>query len=268
MEIVRPFAPRPEISHVIFDMDGTLSWLRHGWPDMMFDLFFPLLPKREGETRETIHRFLLSEILSLNGKPTMYQMLRFAEHVRERGGTAPDPDDLLNRFQQRLDDAIAERSHRIEKGLNRPDAYVVHGARAFLELLQRRGLTLIILSGTIEHRVKHEAGLLGYDHFFGKHIYGGKADHTKFSKADVIARILEEEKIQGSHLLSFGDGPVEIACTKQVGGLAIAVATDENVNGSGIAEPFKRTELIKGGADAVIPDYRNPEVIVKTIFGS
>ena len=26
------FLPRPHASHAVFDFDGTLSWLRHGWP--------------------------------------------------------------------------------------------------------------------------------------------------------------------------------------------------------------------------------------------
>ena len=268
IEVVRPFEPRPQITHVIFDMDGTLSWLRHGWPEMMYQLFRSLLPARAGETEQQIHDLLLSEILSLNGKPTIYQMLRFAEHVRERGGTAPDPETLLYQFQGTLDKAIEERTQRLQRGETKPDEFVIFGARTLLDKLQQRGLTLIILSGTIEPRVKHEANLLGYAHYFRHHIYGGTPDHTKFSKADVVARILREEKIDGEHILSFGDGAVEIHCTSEVGALTIGVATDEEKNGSGVIDPFKRRALTKAGAHALIPDYRNPDTLLRMIFGN
>jgi phosphoglycolate phosphatase-like HAD superfamily hydrolase len=261
------FSARPQISHVIFDMDGTLSWLRHGWPEMMCTLFQRYLPLKKGETEQSLRELLLSEILSLNGKPSMYQMLRFHELIAERGGTAPSAEQLLEEYQSQLDHAIEERSQRLANEETKPDEFVVHGARALLEKLQQRGLTLIILSGTIEHRVKHEAGLLNLAHFFRRHIYGGTPDHTRFSKLDVIQRILQEEGISGEHLLSFGDGPVEIAFTKQVGGLAVAVASDENENGSGVPDPHKAEQLTKAGADALIADYRNPDAIVSTFLG-
>lgn len=261
------FSARPQISHVIFDMDGTLSWLRHGWPEMMCTLFRHYLPLKSGESEESVQHFLLSEILSLNGKPSMFQMLRFQELLAERGGTSPSPEQLLEEYQSRLDHAIEVRSQRIANHETKPDEFVVYGARALLEKLQQRGLTLIILSGTIEHRVKHEAGLLNLAHFFGRHIYGGTPDHTRFSKLDVIHRIMREEKISGEHLLSFGDGPVEIAFTKQVGGLAVAVASDENENGSGVPDPHKAEQLTRAGADGLIADYRNPEMIISTFFG-
>src|ERR1051325_5888664 len=52
------------------------------------------------------------------------------------------------------------------------------------------------------------------------------------SKRAVIERLLREEKIGGAQLLSFGDGPVEIRLTKEFGGLAVGVASDEEMNGS------------------------------------
>lgn len=268
IEIIRPFSPRPQISHVIFDMDGTLSWLRHGWPEMMVKLFRPHFPARAGETEQDIHDLLMAEILSLNGKPSMYQMVRFAEHVRERGGTAPEPEKFLHEYQAILDAAIDERINKVLTGKAQTDEFVVFGARHLLDKIKERGLTLIILSGTIEHRVKHEAGLLGFAHYFGQHIYGGTPDHTKFSKADVIARILREEKITGEHLVSFGDGPVEIECTKAVGGLAIGVASNENHNGSGMQDPHKKDQLRKAGADALIADYREADKLLILILGS
>ena len=247
----------PEISHVVFDFDGTLSWLRHGWPELMFDVFRPFYPV-QGESDEAIHDFLVSEILSLNGKPSIFQMLRFAELVSERGGSCPEPERLLHDYQNLLDRKIVERSQRVRSGECSLDEYVVYGARAFLDFLRPRRVTLIVLSGTIEHRVKEEASLLGLSHFFGRHIYGSTPDGNRFSKRDVIDRLLREESIEGRHLLSFGDGPVELRETRAVGGIAIGIASDENENGSGQCDPHKRRILFEAGAELVLPDYGIP----------
>jgi phosphoglycolate phosphatase-like HAD superfamily hydrolase len=34
VEFSSGFSLRPQISHVVFDFDGTLSWLRHGWAEI------------------------------------------------------------------------------------------------------------------------------------------------------------------------------------------------------------------------------------------
>ena len=50
IEFARPVSPRPRISHAIFDFDGTVSWLRHGWPEIMRELFREYLTPGPGET--------------------------------------------------------------------------------------------------------------------------------------------------------------------------------------------------------------------------
>src|ERR1051326_2018669 len=87
-----------------------------------------------------------------------------------------------------------------------------------LKQLRDRGLTLVILSGTEQEWLQSEAELLRLAPFFGRHIYGSTTDLIASSKQAVISRLLVEEKIVGEHLLSFGDGPVEIEFTKQVAG--------------------------------------------------
>src|ERR1041384_77122 len=106
IQVRRPFAARPQISHAIFDFDGTLSWLRHGWPEIMFRVFRPLYPAQLGESEDAIHDLFIDDILGLNGKPSIHQMTQFVERVRERGGTAPAATELLREYQSRLDHAI------------------------------------------------------------------------------------------------------------------------------------------------------------------
>ena len=267
VELRDGLAPRPEISHFVFDFDGTLSWLRHGWPGIMLRMFEEKLPALAGESAEQRHDLLQGVILGLNGKPTIMQMIRFAEMVNERGGTAPEPEAFRKEYQDRLDTEIAARSELIRSGKATQDDFVVHGARALLDKLQAEGATLVILSGTIEHRVKEEAELLGLTPYFGRDIYGSTPDPFQFSKRAVFERLIREEGITASHLLSFGDGGVEISNTKELGGIAVAVCSDEDQNGSGVLEPFKHRQLFAAGADVAIPDFRDAAALVDYLRG-
>ena len=258
---------RPKITHAVFDFDGTLSWLRHGWPELMARLFEEHVPGRPGEAAPALHDLLIDDILSLNGKPSIHQMIRCAERVRERGLPPPDPKKLLHEYERRLDAAIAERTARILSGNAQRDDFVVHGARRFLEKLQDHGLTLIILSGTVEKRVKEEAALLDLARYFGRHIYGGTADAARSSKQAVIGRLLRGEGISGGHLVAFGDGPVEIRVAREAGALAVGVASDEEINGSGTLHPHKQRQLSAAGAELLVPDYRNVTELLALITG-
>ena len=91
-------------------------------------------------------------------------------------------------------------------------------------------------------------------------------DFKSFSKAQVIQRILEVNQVEGAELLGFGDGYVEIENIKAVGGTAVAVASDESGR-SGRPDPWKRNRLIGVGADVVVPDYREHEVLIDYLWG-
>jgi phosphoglycolate phosphatase-like HAD superfamily hydrolase len=245
------------ISHVLFDFDGTLSLIRQGWPDVMVPMFVEMLPRLPGESEEAARRLCYEDIMRLNGKQTIYQMIQLEDRIRERGGTPRDPLWYKNEYLRRLDERIRDRVEGLRSGRWSTEQWLVHGARGLLEHLRRRGLALYLASGTDESYVKHEAGLLDLEGYFGPHIYGAQDDYKKFSKKLVIERILRENRIDGGKLLSFGDGYVEIQNTKEVGGLAVAVASDEANNGSGRVDEWKRQRLLGVGADVVIPDYRD-----------
>ena len=256
---------RPGVSHVIFDFDGTLSWLRSGWPDVMVQLFAEFLPPEMREADE-VRAQMRRDILALNGKPSIHQMRRFHEYALGwKVAPPPSPDALLDLYLQRLDETLQQRIGLLVRQEARREQFVIAGAFPILDALRARQLKLIILSGTAEPEVKREAGLLGLQPYFGEHIYGSTPD-LNFSKKQVIDRLLREEGIQGEHLLSFGDGPVEIEFTKAVGGLAIGVASDERAHGSGVIDEDKREHLLRTGADAIIPDYRNVMPLLDSIF--
>jgi phosphoglycolate phosphatase-like HAD superfamily hydrolase len=266
-EFTPSFAPRPAISHVLFDFDGTLSLIREGWPDVMVPMFAEMLPPVSGETDQQRRLLCLDDIMRLNGKQTIYQMIQLAERIRERGGTPKDPLWYKHEYLRRLDERIRLRIEAIRNGTRQRDHFLVHGARALLESLRDRGLALYLASGTDETFVKQEADLLDVTRYFGDHIYGALDDYKSFSKKMVIERILRENQIAGAHLLAFGDGFVEIQNTKEAGGLAVAVASDEAHNGSGRVDEWKRERLLGVGADIVIPDYRDAAPLLRRIFG-
>ena len=249
---------------MIFDFDGTLSWLRSGWPDIMAELFAGFLPSELAKSQQMRKR-LRREILALNGKPSIHQMERFHELASELGVAAPAPEGLLEQYLSRLDATLQGRIAALAHNRVPPSAYVISGAFRLLEELRDRGINMAILSGTAEADVRREAELLGLQAFFGQHIYGSTPGKD-FCKKHVIDRIIRDERIEGAHLLSFGDGPVEIQFTKAVGGMAVGVASDEHNNGSGLIDSDKREHLIRAGADAIIADYRNTPWILETFF--
>jgi phosphoglycolate phosphatase len=257
VEFTSGFRPRPRISHVLFDFDGTLSLIREGWPQVMVPMFVEMLPALPGESEEARRQLCFEDIMRLNGKQTIYQMIQLAERIKERGGTPREPLWYKHEYLRRLDERIRHRTDGLRRGDFKPDDFLVFGARALLELLQQRGLTLYLASGTDEQFVKNEAELLDVTRYFGRHIYGALDDYKQFSKKMVIERILRENQIPGEQLLSFGDGYVEIQNTREVGGLAVAVASDEANNGSGRFDEWKRQRLLGVGADVVIPDFRD-----------
>jgi len=260
------FLPRPGIGHVLFDFDGTLSLIRQGWPEVMVPMFAEMMPPLPGETEPERRQLAFEDIMRLNGKQTIYQMIQLADRVRERGGQPHEPLWYKHEYLRRLDLRIRDRVAGLQSGAIRPDDLLVYQARPLLEELRRRGFHIYLASGTDEPFVKQEAALLDLTRYFGPHVYGALDDYKQFSKKMVIERILRNNRVPGEQLLSFGDGYVEIQNTKEVGGLAVAVASDEANNGSGRMDEWKRQRLLGVGADLVIPDFRDWQPLLECLF--
>jgi phosphoglycolate phosphatase len=81
----------------------------------------------------------------------------------------------------------------------------------------------------------------------------------------VIDRIITENHLSGSEFVAFGDGFVEIENTKEVGGIAVGVASSEATR-CGIDQK-KRVRLIQAGADVIVPDFRELEQLGGYLFG-
>jgi phosphoglycolate phosphatase-like HAD superfamily hydrolase len=261
----RPIAAPPE--HALFDFDGTLSLVREGWMDIMVPMMVRiLLPfAGEAESPESIGALVRDFVGELTGKQTVYQMMRLAEEVKSRGGRPRDPLEYKAEYHDLLMARIASRREGLADGSIRREEMLVPGSLSVLGLLKERGVAIHVASGTDEPYVLEEAGLLGIDEYAPGSIHGAQADHRTFSKEMVIRRILDTNRIEGSKLLAFGDGYVEIADCKAVGGLAVAVASDE-AGRSGKPDAWKRRRLIGAGADIVIPDYREAGPLLDYIW--
>ena len=267
VEITPGFNPRATIKHVVFDFDGTISLIREGWPDVMLPMFEEFLSFCEGDNPESLRKMLFDDIMTLNGKQTIYQMIRFCERVKERGGASEDPIYYKREYLRRLESRINDRVEGLRNGEELPEKFLLHGVINLLNQLEFRGLNLYLASGTDVEYVKREAKLLGVSKYFGDHIYGALDDYKNFSKKKIIDRILRENSVSGDSLLVFGDGYVEIENGKEVGGLAVAVASDEANNGIGEFDEWKRKRLLGVGADIVIADYRDASVLLEIIEG-
>lgn len=266
IEIVRPSAQRGGFHSVLFDFDGTLSLIREGWQQVMIPMMAEEL-RRTGtrESDEELQSTIATFVMRLTGKQTIYQMIQLAEEVRQRGGQPLEPLTYKHRYHDLLMQRIQGRLDQLDNGTVAPAEWTVAGSHALLESLRRRGLTLYLASGTDLEFVRREAKLLGVSEYFGEHIYGALDEYKNFSKRMVIERILREHGLGGEALLGFGDGYVEIEEIKRVGGLAVAVASDETRR-QGV-DAWKRQRLIEAGADVVVPDYRQHEALLDWLLG-
>lgn len=267
IEIIREPRRTKPIEHVVFDFDGTLSLVREGWPDVMVPMMVEVLQETgTRETAEELRDIAYDFVMKLNGKQTIYQMIRLAEEVTARGGKPLEPLAYKERYHDLLMQRIQGRRDALRDGLTAPEEMLVPHTFALLEGLKSCGAKMYLASGTDENYVKEEVALLTLDRFFGGHVYGAQNDYKQFSKAMVIRRILEENAVDGDALLGFGDGYVEIQNVREFGGTAVAVASDE-ARRSGRPDAWKRERLIGVGADIVIPDYQDHEALLEYLWG-
>jgi phosphoglycolate phosphatase len=258
IEILHPDLPRGRFRSVLFDFDGTLSLIREGWPQVMIPMMLEVLHETgTTETGPELTAAVEEFVMRLNGRQTIYQMIQLADEVRRRGGTPLEPLAYKHRYHDLLMQRIHGRLAALEAGAAAAEEWTVPGSHALLKALRERGLTMYLASGTDLKYVRREAELLGVAEFFNGHIYGALDDYRSFSKQMIIERILTENDLKGEELLGFGDGYVEIEGVKRVGGVAIAVASDEAARRG--VNVWKRNRLVQAGADIVIPEYRKHE---------
>jgi phosphoglycolate phosphatase len=255
MEILNADHPRGPFRAAVFDFDGTLSLLRRNWQDVMIPMMVGILEETgTDELRDQLGEIVEEFVMRLNGRQTIYQMIRLEEEVTQRGGTPRDPLDYKHQYHDLLWQEVGRRVEGVRTGRIPKEEATVPGSRELLTALRDHGLTLYLASGTDVHYVQDELRVLGLDEFFGDHVYGALDDYKKFSKAMIIQRIIQDAGVPGPEIVGFGDGFVEIEEIRRVGGLAVGVASNEETR-EGVNE-WKKERLTRAGADVVIGDYR------------
>ncbi|HOG55818.1 MAG TPA: PfkB family carbohydrate kinase [Bacteroidales bacterium] len=270
IEIITTWHKPPEIKHAIFDNDGTISTFRQGWEYIMAPMMVrAILGDRYDDAGETTLKKVRSAVDDLidktTGIQTLRQMLHLGELVREFGfvaeGDILDAHGYKEIYNEDLIAMVRRREAKLRRGEISTDDLSIKNAIPFLKVLYEKGIRLWLTSGTDTADVRHEAEVLGYAYLFEERIFGATGDIDAEAKKMVLDSILDSiGKDDAASIITFGDGPVEIRETHKRGGLTAGVASNE-LRRYGL-NPSKRTRLIKAGADIVIPDFAQPEILL------
>jgi len=267
IENVTPGASARNARVVLFDFDGTISLIRSGWMNVMVPMMVEiLLDLKTGETEEQLRTVVEDFVWRLTGKETIYQMIALTEAIEKRGGKPLEPLAYKKIYLDFLWQKIESRVEALRRGQADPEQYMVPGSRALLQRLQDRGLKMYLASGTDEIYMKEEARLLGITSYFEGGVYGALDDYKSFSKAILIQRILATAEFAGHQFLGFGDGYVEIEEVKNVGGVAVGVASEEPACTR--VDEWKRMRLIGVGADYIVPNFLCHDELFSTLFAA
>lgn len=248
----------------IFDHDGTISTLRHGWEPIMKEVCMSAIlgSSLNDTTVDELNK--VSEaaddmIEKTTGVQTIIQMHHLRDMVLSFGHMPENevlsPLEYKKIYNDKLLDMVSERVALLKKGLLSVDDVTLKGAVQFLTSLKERGVLIYLASGTDKEDVRKEAAILGYDNFFNGGIYGSVGNTTSDPKREVIETIINNlpEDIKAEDCYVFGDGPVEMREAAKRNFTRIGMVSDEKQRyGTNID---KRSRLILGGAQALIPDF-------------
>ena len=79
-----------------------------------------------------------------------------------------------------------------------------------------------------------------------------------------MEKIISDNNLSGTELITFGDGPVEMRECRKVGGFSVGIASDE-IRRHGLSIE-KRARLIKAGAHIIIPDFSQGSYLTQLLF--
>ncbi len=249
---------------VIFDHDGTVSTLRQGWEPIMKEVTMEAIL---GDCKETVSMREVSKIEDAademiektTGIQTIIQMHHLRDMVRSFGFipekkilTALEYKQIYNK---KLLAMVSERVKLFKQGLLALSDVTLKGAIQFLEILKSAGVTIYLASGTDQEDVRQEAAILGYGDYFNGGIFGSVGNVNYDPKRMVIETIIKglPDNIKPEECYVFGDGPVEMREAAKRGFTRVGLVSDEK-HRFGI-NPHKRSRLILGGAQALIPDF-------------
>jgi rfaE bifunctional protein kinase chain/domain len=264
---------KSKIKYAVFDHDGTISVLREGWELVMEPMMIKAILGAEYMNADKhLYNKVVNRVKDYIDKSTGIQTIQQMEgliDIIHEFNIVP-AEKVLDKFgyKEIFNEALMETVRTRIKKLNKKELdindFAVKGAVEFLHFLYERGIILYLASGTDNEDVIIEAKAMGYAHLFNGGIYGAIGDISKHSKKMVMEKIIRDNNLSGTELITFGDGPVEMRECRKVGGIAIGIASDEiRRHGLNIE---KRARLIKAGAHVIVPDFSQRNYLTQLLF--
>jgi rfaE bifunctional protein kinase chain/domain len=263
IEIITDLPKGVHFTHVILDHDGTLSTIRQGWEHVMEPMMIrAILGDRYEAADESLYQDVVKRVRSFidatTGIQTLAQMEGLVGMVKEFGCVPADrildAPGYKKMYSSALMEVVSARMRKLEAGELDVADLTVKNAPLLLHALRDAGMRLFLASGSDREDVIREAGVLGYASCFEGRIYGSVGRSSVEAKKIVLEQILNDIGAENaSHLIVFGDGPVEIRETHKRGGYAVGVASDE-VRRFGL-NAEKRARLVRAGSDIIVPDF-------------
>ena len=181
--------------------------------------------------------------------------LEIAYDMLASSGVEPS-EELLDRFEEALVESMAARMDEL-----RTRGRALPGVREALERLRAEpGVIQSLLTGNVERNALVKLVAFGLAPYvdFGAGAYG--SDHRRRGELVAIARG-RAEQLHGLELgprdvVLVGDTPLDVAAAKEGGARAVGVATG----------PYDADQLIDAGADAVLPDLRDVEALLREVL--
>jgi Predicted phosphatases len=245
---------RPKLKAALFDFDGTISTLRHGWENIMEPLMLEMIAGST-EIDAMLTEVVKNYIDQSTGIQTIYQMKWLSETVKKYGrnpGASDDPWWYKAEYNRRLMEPVEKRKQSILKGEKAYKDFLMKGSEEFLKALRDRDIDIFVASGTDHPDVNNEAEVLGLSRYF-KEIAGAPVGRADCSKEVVLRKLVEDYKLKGPEVVVVGDGKVEIALGREAGALTLGIASDEDML-CGV-NPVKRMRLINAGAHAIVGEF-------------
>ena len=248
----------------IFDHDGTISTLRQGWEPIMKEVSLSAILGNSLNTvsmkeLDKIDAAVTEMIEKTTGIQTIIQMHYLRDMVISFGYVSVKnvltPLEYKSIYNEKLLEMVSGRVELFNKGLLNLDDVTMKGVLQFLEILKNKNTLIYLASGTDQKDVRKEASVLGYNSYFNGGIFGSVGNVSMDPKRIVIENIVKDlpSDIKPEDCYVFGDGPVEMREAAKRGFTRIGLVSDEKQR-FGI-NPGKRSRLILGGAQVLIPDF-------------
>lgn len=275
IEVINPEAVhfgQPEIA--VFDHDGTVSTIRHGWEKIMRAVMMEAItgdrfPMLSPEKISAIYEDIDGMIEKTTGIQTIVQMQMLAEMVRRYGYVPEDEIKTAAEYKKiytaALNRAVDVKYKRIAERINDPSDFTMKGSLEFIRELGQAGIKVFLASGTDLVDVRKETDAFGTSGLFTGGVFGSVGDISSDPKKKVMRDIIKSigSGADGKEIRAvvFGDGPVEIREGKKNGFLTVGVLSDEDQRFG--LNMKKRERLVLAGADILIPDFSWAPVLKK-----